>query len=176
MKWTQLIAAFGICLAIESHAATQNLRVGEVYIGQETYNEHLTGNKCYITIRDVQPFPEKGLHCHIVDFQFSSIRPDIPKDFLRVDSRVTNYHRPEFPQLRTCAMNVNGTTSGPEIYAEDTSALYNQIFGGSHTDGGTRYDYFLTLGSVEKIAARARVHVVKAFSEYDVDCVNLERM
>ncbi|KHD89798.1 MAG: hypothetical protein OM95_01645 [Bdellovibrio sp. ArHS] len=165
------------CLGFfQAMAETSNIKPGQVYVGKETYNEHPTGRICYVTIRDAQPLPQKGLHCQKIDFQFNSVREDLPKDILTVDSRVTNYHRPEYPQVRTCAMNVNGTTSGDEIYGDETSVLYNQIFGGSHSVGSIRYDYFLTLSPNKKTAVRARIHVLKSLSEYDVDCVNLELM
>lgn len=168
--------ASGVFGSIEAYAATHNLKSGQVYVGQETHNEQLTGKKCYITIQGVQALPDKGLHCHVVDFQFSSVRDDVPKEVLKVDSRLTNRHRSEFPQIRTCAMNIDGTTWGPEIYEDDTSVLYNQILGGTHTAGSVRYDYFLTLSPDTKLAVRSRVHVTKTFNEYDIDCVNLELM
>ncbi len=155
-------------------ADTENLNSGETYIGKEAYNENPTGNQCSVKITSVQAFPEKGLHCHTVEFTFSSPRTDLPRQTLRVASRVTNYHRPEFPKLRTCAVNVNGSTAGNDIYGEDTTFLYNQIFGGSHDEDGTRFDYFLTLSPGEKKAVRARIHVMTTFDEYDIDCAGLQ--
>lgn len=172
--------AIGLFLGLAtSHLAlaeTQNLKQGQVYIGHELLNERATGNSCFITIQDVRANNEKGLYCYTADFLFSSVRSDVPKDTLTVDSRITNYHRPEFPKVRTCAMNVNGTTSGNEIYGEDTSVLYNQIFGGETKLSGTQFDYFLTLAPDTKQAVRARVHIIDALEEKDVDCVALEKM
>lgn len=176
MKMKVFVLMLLSCLGAQAMAETSNVKPGQVYIGKETYNEHSTGKICYVTIQGAQAIPAKGLYCNNIEFQFNSVREDLPKDILSVDSRITNYHRPEFPQVRTCAMNVNGTTSGNEIYGEDTSLLYNQIFGGSHSVGSTRYDYFLTLSSNKKLAVRARIHVMQSFNEYDVDCVNLELM
>jgi hypothetical protein len=176
LKQGILITALLLMTGLHAYASTHNLRDRQVYIGKESYNEHLTGKNCFVTIHEVIPYPEKGLHCHKVNFQFSADRTDIPRDPLLVDSRVTNYHRPEFPQTRTCAMNVNGTTSGDEIYGEETEILYNQVFGGQQSVGGTQYDYFLTLSSTTKLAVRARIHVTQWLREYDVDCVNLELM
>jgi hypothetical protein len=177
MKAMITIASIGIgLLSAQANASTQNLRAGQVYMGKEAVNEHLTGNNCFITIQRVEPFLEKGLHCHSAEFLFATVREDVPKGTLRVDSRVTNYHRPEFPKVRTCAMNVNGTTSGDEIYGDDTSVLYNQIFGGSMKEGGTQYDYFLTLAPDTREAVRARVHIQETLTERDVDCVRLKKM
>lgn len=159
-----------------SMAQTHSVRRGDVFIGDELYNEHKTGNICYITINGLQEAPERGLHCYSIDFAFASIREDIPKEVLKVDSRITNYHRPEYPNFKTCAMNVNGTTSGDDIYGEDTANLYNQIFGGAHSTDSVQNDYFLTLSSKSKTVVRARIHVLKTFSEYNVDCVNLQKM
>lgn len=164
------------CISSMAYAETNNVQARQIYMGKETYNGHPTGNVCYVTIQDVQTLPEKGLHCYGIDFQFNSVRDELPKEVLTVDSRITNYHRPEFPQTRTCAMNVNGTTSGDEIYGTDTTYLYNQIFGGSHSVNGTRFDYFLTMSPDKKTAVRARIHVLKTLSEYDVDCVKMELM
>ncbi len=157
-------------------AQTQQLKAGQIYMGKEAVNEHATGNNCFISVHEVMPYSDKGLHCYSAVFDFNSVREDMPKQPLKVDSRVTNYHRPEFPKVRTCAMNVDGTTSGNEIYGEDTTLLYNQIFGGDLQVGGTMFDFFLTLDPVKKTAIRARVHVRKTFDEYDVDCTNLELM
>ena len=176
MKYLFLMSTVFLMMSFHARASTHQLQDRQVYMGKESYNEHLTGKNCFISIHAVNSFPEKGLHCHKVVFQFAADRTDIPRDHLLVDSRLTNYHRPEFPQIRTCAMNVNGTTSGQEIYGTETDILYNQVFGGSHSAGGIRYDYFLTLSPITKIAVRARVHVTQWLREYDVDCVKLELM
>ncbi|NJL24500.1 MAG: hypothetical protein HC902_04585 [Calothrix sp. SM1_5_4] len=73
-------------------------------------------------------------------------------------------------------MNINGTTSGDEIYGNETDRLYNQIFGGKYTEGASSFDFFLTLDPVTKLVIMARIHVTKTFEQYDVDCVNLELM
>jgi len=172
-----LLLAIGLGIVCgHAQASTQALKTGQVYMGKETLNERLTGNSCFITIQRVEPLAEKGLHCHAVEFLFASVRTDVPKDSLRVDSRITNYHRPEFPNVRTCAMNVNGTTSGNEIYGDNTEALYNQIFGGAMKQGGMQFDYFLTLSPTTKEVVRARIHIQDSMSEKGVDCVRLEKM
>lgn len=177
MNTTTIICALLIGAASAPALATVHaLAPGQIYMGQEAVNERLTGNNCFITVQRVEPFAEKGLHCNSIDFLFASERPDVPKDTLRVDSRVTNYHRAEYPKVRTCAVNVDGTTSGDEIYGQDTTALYNQIFGGAMTTGGVSYDYFLTLSPRTKEVARARVHIRDSSTEKDVDCVRLEKM
>lgn len=159
-----------------ANASTQHLKAGQIYMGKEAVNERLTGNNCFITIQRVEPFSEKGLNCHSAYFLFAADRTDVPKDTLRVDSRITNYHRAEYPKLRTCAMNVDGTTSGDDIYGSETESLYNQIFGGSMKEGGAQYDYFLTLSPSTKEAVRARIHIQHSMTEKDVDCVRLEKM
>jgi hypothetical protein len=171
-----VVVMFSIFAGATVKAETINSRSGEVYVGLEAVNEHLTGNKCFITINSVAAFAEKGMHCHKVGFQFATNRLDVPKDFLSVESRITNYHRAEYPKVKTCALNIDGTSSGDEIYAEDTSRLYNQIFGGMHTSGGVRYDYFLTFAPNSKLPVRARMHIMETFQERDVECVRLEKM
>lgn len=157
-------------------AATNNLKIGQVYRGREMLNEQFTGNSCFITIQHVEPSIEKGLHCSSADFQFASVRDDVPKDVLHVESRLTNSHRPEFPNVRTCAMNVDGTTSRDDIYGEATAALYNQIFAGQSKIAWTQYDVFLTLSPQTKEAVLARIHIQGLLTEKNIDCVNLEKM
>lgn len=77
------------CLGAQAMAETSNVKPGQVYIGKETYNEHSTGKVCYVTIQGTQAIPAKGLHCNNIEFQFNSVREDLPKDILSVDSRVT---------------------------------------------------------------------------------------
>lgn len=170
------LIVLGLLVGFQGSANTLNLKDRQIYVGAEVVNGQRSGDKCYITIQLIRPLAEKGLHCHSVDFLFATAREDVPKETLTVDSRITNYHRPEFPKTRTCAVNVNGTTSGNEIYETNTEILYNQIFGGRTELRGVQYDYFLTLSPVTKEAARARVHIQTATTEKDVDCTNLEKM
>lgn len=155
-------------------AQTLNLEVGQVYTGNETYNDQETGKICHIIIRDIIELKRKGLHCYKVSFSFESERTDLPMGDLSVDSRITNYHREEYPTLKTCALNIDGTTFGDEIYQDDTTILYNRIFGGMHTTKKTRFDYFLTLAPHTKEAISARIHIKKRWKkDYNIDCVNL---
>ncbi len=179
MKTVFFLLSMGLGLSVicsEADASILNLRPGQVYMGKESLNERLTGNSCFITIHRVDLAPEKGMHCHSIDFLFASERTDVPKEALRVDSRVTNLHRSEYPGLRTCAMNVDGSTSGDEIYGEDTESLYNQSFGGGKRQDGIHYDYFLTVSPKTKDLVRARIHVLKILTERNFDCVRLEKM
>jgi len=157
-------------------AQTLSLSSGQVYQGIETFNERATGQICYITIHKVQPHNKKGLHCYRTTFSFNSNREDLPKSSLSVETRVTNYHRDEFPKVKTCALNIDGTTFGDEIYQDDTSILFNRILSGAHVAKRTNFDYFITIDPYSKLATRARVHVTKLFQEYDVDCINLSKM
>ena len=172
----KLIMSTFLLLSLNSFANTHSLEAGKVYMGRETLNEKATGNACYITIKATAQLSTKGLHCHQAAFQFDSQRADLPESELVVQSRITNYQREEYPEVKSCAVNVNGSVLGNEIYEEDTTVLYNQIFGGSFRSGLTRYDYFLTFEPVYKEAVRARIHVQGLFSEYDVDCIDLSVM
>lgn len=171
-----IFSTFLLLIALPVYTSTLNVERGQVYRGYEAYNEHATGDVCYITIRNVAPLISKGKHCYSISYVHNSLRNDIPKRELTVDTRVTNYHRREYPTVKTCAMNVDGTTYGDEIYEDETDILYNQILGGQFKESRIRYDYFLTLEPDNKLITRARVHVMKLFSEYDVDCVNLEKL
>ena len=172
--FTKAILTLGMFGFSTAFADTINVLANQVYGGKELYNESKDGKSCAISIQSVADDSAKGLHCKKIGFVFHSDRSDIPQNVLLVSSRITNYDRPEFPAKRTCAMNVNGTVSGPEIYGDDTSILYSQIFGGETVIGGTQYDYFLTIDPQTKLAVRARVHVTQPLNEYDVDCVNLK--
>lgn len=147
-----------------------------VYIGDEVVMEKPTGNICYVTVNRVAKLEKKGMHCHETFFHFHTNRTDHPKGILRVDSRITNYHRSEYPRIKTCAMNVDGTTYGEDIYGSDTTDLYNRSFSGTHKVERTQYDYFLSFSAEDKMPTRARIHVLTWIKEYDIDCVNLEKM
>jgi hypothetical protein len=172
----QETAAYSVTINDFAGGGTQNLAARQTYVGQEYYDEHSTGRTCYVQVNGVRPYSEKGQHCYLVDMRVASLAADVPAQELTVSSRVTNYHRPEFPQKRTCALNIDGTSSGDELYGTDTSMIYNQIFAGQHNENGIRYDYFLTLDPVKKQATRARIHVMRLFTEHDIDCVGLELM
>ncbi|MAE73664.1 MAG: hypothetical protein CL675_06185 [Bdellovibrionaceae bacterium] len=171
-----LILVLAMASATASLAATHNMKYGQVYIGQELYNERPTGEQCFVTINFTHPLYDKGLHCHTALFTVNTNRTDIPEVPLSVESRITNYHTPEYPELKSCATNVDGTTFGPELYAESSDRIYNHIFSGTHKENRTQYDYFLTISAETKLPTRTRIHVLEWFKEYDVDCVNLKQM
>ena len=95
---------------------------------------------------------------------------------LKVVSRITNYHRPEYPQIKTCAKTLDSRTDSDEIIGLETSNLVTDTFGGTHKDGSVQYDYFLSLDRLDKTPTRSRIHVMKLFSEVDYDCVRLEKI
>ena len=162
-------------LSTNLFASVHRISPNTVYQGFETYNNQPTGNICYITIKNINNI-KKGKYCYDINFLYNSIRSDIPKSTLTVQSRITNYHRREYPSKKTCAMNIDGTTYGDEIYGDDTTDLYIQILGGAHIQSKTHYDYFLGIDPDSKDLSRARVHIMTKFKEYNIDCLDLEKM
>lgn len=167
-----------LTLALLSFSASSfsnitNIETGHEYIGEEAVNDHFTGNQCSITIKEVKPVTNKGLHCHSISFGYDSVRSDIPTSALKTTSRVTNYHRSEYPDIKTCAVNIDGTTYGDEIYSNNTDILYNKIHGGAHRVKRTQFDYFISTDPRTKQASRVRVNIMTTLKEYYVDCLNL---
>lgn len=160
----------------KSFSQTHALEAGQVYRGEETVNEKFTGNVCYITVSDVEP-SSKGMHCHLAKVRFSTLtKTGVEEMELSVVTRVTNYHREEYPSIKTCAMSEDGATFRDDIYGEDTSSIMNQLFGGSFKKGFNQFHYFLTLSPADRLASRFRVHALKPWSETNFDCVNLHLM
>jgi len=157
-------------------AATNAVQRDQLYVGQEILvngmHEHPTGSLCYIKIDDVKANPI-GKHCYNFGFQFLSNRSDISKEVFSVQTRVTNYHRPEYPTTKTCAMNVDGTTYHDDIYGDNTNDLVNDIAAGDKA-GRPKLDFFLSLSRETKLATRARIHFLSPLKEYSVDCVGLK--
>jgi len=145
------------------------------YKGEEYYNGKPTFNSCYVIVDRVQK-NEKGKHCYDVSWRYASNRTDVPKTQLIVSSRITNYHRAEYPEIKTCAMSIDGRTSGDDIYEDDYSELVNDIFNGRLDIKRTQYHHFLSLNVSDKTLKRARIHGLKWFKEWDVDCVNLQKV
>lgn len=158
-------------------AATLNTQNGDLFQGEELINEGATGRACYLYVDYVEENPI-GKHCLNLAVRpvFTTDRDLHPKEELTVTSRVTNYHRAEFPQIKTCAMNTNGKTSGDEIYGDDDTDLYNQIFSWEGKVNGHQFDFFVTLSPDTKLPIRTRLHKLNWFSEKNYDCVNLHRL
>ena len=109
MKKSILTVAVLLGVSI-SQASTISENTEGLYQGEEQVNEHPTGRSCYLYIdyAEVNPF---GTHCYNLTTRpvFSTDRDSHPKDEVVVQGHVTNYHRPEYPKVKTCAMNMDGT-------------------------------------------------------------------
>lgn len=169
---TLLIASF-FCGSI-AQASVLNVQSNQTYVGQEYVNDHATGNTCYVQVNNIENANKRGLHCNNLSAQFLHNNEKINKEAVLLYSRVTNNHRPEYPQVKTCAMNIDGTTSGNEIYGMNTETLYNSLFSASGKNGTMSYDYFLTISPETKLATRSRIHMMSWFTENNIDCVHLK--
>lgn len=169
-----LLALYVSLFSLYTHAETLKTYAGQTLRGQELINEHPTGNICYVIVRQVTDQSQKGHHCHDIEAQFAFNNDVISKEPITLASRVTNYHRSEYPTTKSCAANVDGKTSGQEIYGTDTEKLYTPFFSADGTIGNTKFDYFLSVDPKSKTLTRARVHILKWFSEKNYDCVNLK--
>lgn len=176
MKYKILNAIFPIAISFSGFAATNAVQRDQLYVGQELIvygmHEQPTGNLCYVKIDDVRA-NQRGKHCYDFDFQFLSNRPDVTKDIFSVQTRVTNYHRPEYPTTKTCAMNVDGTTYNDDIYGDNSNDLVNDISAGDKK-GKPKLDFFLTLSRDTKLVSRARIHFMSMLKEYSVDCAGMK--
>lgn len=158
-----------------AQASTNNSQQGDLYVGQEMINEQPTNNLCYLYIDQVQK-SAKGQHCTEMQVRpiLATDADKLPKELTLV-SRITNYHRPEYPQQKTCAMNTASITSGDDIYASDDSNLYNDILGWNENYKGNRLDFFISLDSKTKTPIRFRLHTLNWRSESNYDCIQLKK-
>lgn len=171
------ISLLTIFTGLSGHSATIHSVGGELYQGSELVNEKATGKTCYLYLDTVEANPV-GLHCYKLTTRpvFTTDRANLPQDEIVVLGRITNYHRSEYPQLKTCAMNLRGQTSENDIYGNDDATLYNQLFSWQGKQGATQFDFFVTYSPVTKTPIRTRMHKMNRMSETDYDCVNLQKI
>lgn len=153
---------------------THKIISGTTYVGQEYYNDKATGQVCYVIADNVE-VNNKGKFCYDIKWRYASLRSDVVKNDLTVSSRITNYHRAEYPKLKTCVKNIDGTTDGDDIYGDNTDILVNDIFNGIFKEKGTEYHLFLSLNTNKELK-RARIHGLRWNKEWDVDCINLKEV
>lgn len=173
---TKIFLAVLLTVGLKTQASTNNSKPGDFYIGAETINEHPTGNLCYLYVDYVQN-SSKGKHCTEMQVRaiFSTSSDLFPKDDITLISRITNYHRSEYPQQKTCAINSEGKTSGDDIYGEDDSNLYNDILGWNGIYNGNKLDLFVSLSPASKTPIRVRFHKLNWLSESNYDCTQLKK-
>jgi hypothetical protein len=163
--------------ASTSFAVTINSQNGDLYQGDEYVNEQATGKTCYLYVDyiDVNPV---GKYCYNLTTRpvFSTDRNIHPKDEIVVMGHITNFHRPEYPKIKTCAMSLDGKTSGNDIYGDDDTTLYNQLFSWEGNFNGNQFDFFVTLSADTKKPSRTRLHRMNWMSETDYDCLNLQKL
>ncbi|WP_041577155.1 hypothetical protein [Bdellovibrio bacteriovorus] len=109
-------------------ARALNAYPGLTLQGLELVNEKPTGGKCYVVVQRVEANNTKGKHCFDVEAQFIFQSAAITKDPAILTSRVTNYHRPEYPTQKSCAESLDGKTSGDEIYGNDSNSIHIVLF------------------------------------------------
>jgi hypothetical protein len=159
-------------LSLSAFAGSLDVKVGDVYQGLEEINEHSTGRDCTVTVNALTK-AQKGLHCYDVSLNIIHTGLKLVSD-LKLQSSITNYHRSEYPALKTCALTQDGSTSSDEIYSSDTTNLVSSIFSGMHKERSTQYDYFMRISKSTKAPLETRVHVMKPLLEKNIDCVNLQ--
>lgn len=168
---SKILLLLSMLLFSTAKATTLDTYAGQTLQGIEQINEHTTGNICYVVIRGVVDKSSKGHHCYDLEVQFAFNNNNISKNPVLLMSRVTNYHRSEYPQVKSCAANINGKTSEHDIYENNTEILYTPFFSADEKNGSTQYDYFISIDPVSKMPSRARVHILKPFSETNYDCI-----
>lgn len=176
MKYSILTAALLLSVSMSQAATISENTVG-LFQGEEQVNEQPTGRICYLYVDYAEVNPV-GRHCYNLTTRpvFSTDRDSHPKDEIVVKGHVTNYHRPEYPAVKTCAMSLDGKTSGNDIYETDATKLYNQLFSWEAKYGRYQFDFFVTFSPATKLPTRTRLHRMNWMSEKDYDCVNLQRL
>lgn len=168
--------AMTLLLPFSSNASTLNAKADALYQGKEYINEKYTGNTCYLRIDEVQA-STRGLHCYdIVVRILPATDIDLfPEESQTLIGHITNQHRAEYPQIKSCARGIDGKTSGNNIYARDTEGIYNQLFSQEKHYDGVQFDFFVTFSAETKEPTRTRIHRMTTLTEKDYDCVDLKR-
>lgn len=158
-------------------ATTLRSQNGDLYQGQEYVNEQPTGQACYLYIDAVDVNPV-GKHCFNLTTRpvFTTDRNTHPQDEIVVMGHITNFHRTEYPKVKTCARSLDGKTSGHDIYGDETTGIYNQLFSWDGKYNGNQFDFFVTFSSANKLPSRTRLHKLSTFSETNYDCLNLQKL
>lgn len=158
-------------------ATTVKVQSGDLYQGEEQVNEKSTGRSCYVYLDRIENNPV-GKYCYNLTARpkFFTDREIHPQDEITTQSRITNAHRPEYPQFKTCATSLDGKTSGNDIYGDDDSLIYTQFFAWAGDYNGNSFDFFITIAPETKQLSRIRLHKINWFSETNYDCVELQKM
>lgn len=169
-----------LSIALMSSAAfatTINSHNGDLYEGQEYVNEQETGRTCYLYVDLIQVNPV-GKYCYNLTTRpvFFTDREIHPKDEIVVMGHITNFHRTEYPGVKTCAMSTDGKTSGNDIYGDNDLNLFNQLFSWEGDYEGNQFDFFVTFSNRTKLPTSTRLHKLNWMSEKDYDCMNLRKL
>lgn len=172
MKLFNLFSVLVLTICSQANAVTIQSKAGDLYEGKEYVNEQATGKACYLYIDNVST-NLIGNHCYDVEARFAtpSVKSNIVKDGVIVQSHITNAHRPEYPAIKTCATNLRGETSGNDIYSMNDENLFNSLFSWAGENQDAQYDFFITFSAESKKPSRVRLHELKTFSENNYDCL-----
>ncbi|MCK6598293.1 MAG: hypothetical protein L6Q37_08015 [Bdellovibrionaceae bacterium] len=172
INFIKYILLYGTVVLSALHVNSQAL-----YHGQELINEHPTGNICYLYVDSITK-NTKGKHCYEMQVRPIFTNPTHPlnNESLILVSQITNYHRKEYPQVKTCATSLDGKTSLDNIYGDDENQIFTPLFSTEFKSRKTQYDFFVTISSVNKMPTRTRLHQMEMFKELNIDCVNLTKI
>lgn len=156
-------------------ANTFNFSERNILIGKEYFNTRPTGASCYVQLDYIEEVSFIGSHCYrlYITFGFSHNNSSHVRDVIPLQSRVTNYHRADYPELKSCAEPVvGGNYDGAEvdIYGEETALLYNQIFSWEKKVNRLRQSVHLSFSKESKEPVNLRLHTLSWHRESDWDC------
>lgn len=159
-------------------ATTFNFPEGAVLLGKEYYNHKPTGATCYVQLNYAEDASFIGSHCYRLHlrFGFTTNNERHVKDVIPLQSRITNYHRVDYPQMKSCAEpTIGGNFDGAEvdIYAAETANLYNQIFSWEKKVNKLRQSVHLSFSKDSKSPVNLRLHTLSWHTESDWDCKHL---
>ncbi|MCO4755858.1 MAG: hypothetical protein KC478_15360, partial [Bacteriovoracaceae bacterium] len=108
-------------------AQTLHINEGDVFTGMETYNHGPTGKECSVKIISITPNEKKGIHCSNikVEFSFKTKANKLPKTIQTVYSVTSQISGTD----RSCASLVNSADDQDLVFGQNTSGLYNRLFG-----------------------------------------------
>mgnify|MGYP000383277383 CR=1 FL=1 len=153
-----------------SFASTFIFPERSILLGEEFYNHKATGNRCFVQLDYVEDLHSLGNHCYKlhVKFGFTTKNQRHVRDTIALQSRVTNYHRVDYPALKSCAEPIRGGNfDGAEIdiYGAETAELYNQIFSWEKKVNKLQQSVHLSFSKETKAPTVLRLHTLNWLRE-----------
>ena len=157
----------GLSIVTSAFAQTLHIKEGDVFTGQETYNHAPTGQECSVKILSITANEKKGIHCSNVkvEYSFKTKLDKLPKNIQTVYSVTSKIKNTE----RSCASLVDSNDNEDMVFEQNTSGLYNRLFG-SESGGMWNKNHFFMTFDTNKLPLEAKIVNIKPMMEREWVC------